>query len=105
VREECPIGCKPLSSGRIMMLPEKEVPANSVPAAAVIQGGRVLFGVIRRKGSFKRIDQLEQEIKELNSFDSPILSFLSLSEFSRTYGVGIKSINIVGNTGGEGDYS
>ena len=87
------------------MLPEKEVPANSVPAAAVIQGGRVLFGVIRRKGSFKRIDQLEQEIKELNSFDSPILSFLSLSEFSRTYGVGIKSINIVRNTGGEGDFS
>ena len=43
------------------MLPEKEVPANSVPAAAVIQGGRVLFGVIRRKGSFKRIDQLEEK--------------------------------------------
>ena len=59
VREECPIGCKPLSSGRIMMLPEKEVPANSVPAAAVIQGGRVLFGVIRRKGSFKRFIKLK----------------------------------------------
>ncbi len=87
------------------MLPEKEVPANSVPAAAVIQGGRVLFGVIRRKGSFKRIDQLEQKRKELNSFISPILSFLSLSEFSRTYGVGIKSIDIVGKTSGEGDYS
>ena len=24
--------------------------ANSVPAAAVIQGGRALFGIIRRKG-------------------------------------------------------
>ena len=47
------------------MLPEKEVPANSVPAAAVIQGGRVLFGVIRRKGSFKRIDQLKSKEKSL----------------------------------------
>ena len=44
-------------------------------------------------------------MKGLNSFNSPILSFLSLSEFSRTYGVGIKSVNIVGNTSGEGDYS
>ena len=44
-------------------------------------------------------------MKGLNSFNSPILSFLSLSGFSRTYGVGIKSIDIVGNTSGEGDYS
>jgi len=29
-----------------MTLPEKEVPANSLPAAAVIQGERVLFGQI-----------------------------------------------------------
>jgi len=28
----------------------KEVPANSVPAAAVIQGELVLFGIIGRKG-------------------------------------------------------
>ena len=49
VREECPIGCKPLSSGRIMMLPEKEVPANSVPAAAVIQRVRALIGITGRK--------------------------------------------------------
>ena len=28
----------------------KEVPANSVPAAAVIQGGLVLFGIIGRIG-------------------------------------------------------
>ena len=28
----------------------KEVPANSVPAAAVIQGGRVLFRMTGRKG-------------------------------------------------------
>ncbi len=41
------------------MLPGEEVPANSVPAAAVIQEGRVLLGMIRRKGSFKRSDKLK----------------------------------------------
>ena len=50
------------------MLPEKEVPANSVPAAAVIQGGRVLFGVIRRKGSFKRNNKLDSEEKSSTLF-------------------------------------
>jgi len=33
-----------------MTLFKEEVPANSVPAAAVIQEGRVLFFMIRRKG-------------------------------------------------------
>jgi len=45
------MSCKPLSLSRIMTLLKEEAPANSVPAAAVIQGGRVLFFVIRRKGS------------------------------------------------------
>ena len=70
------------------MLPEKEVPANSVPAAAVIQGGRVLFGMIRRKGSFKRIDQLEQKKElELNSFISNTVR-LEFIRVYRTYGRG-----------------
>ena len=34
-----------------MTVLEEEVPANSVPAAAVIRGGRALFGMIGRKGS------------------------------------------------------
>jgi hypothetical protein len=34
-----------------MTVLEEEVPANSVPAAAVIRGGRVLFGMTGRKGS------------------------------------------------------
>ena len=33
-----------------MTLFKEEAPANSVPAAAVIQGGQALFFVIRRKG-------------------------------------------------------
>jgi hypothetical protein len=33
-----------------MTVPEEEAPANFVPAAAVIRGGRALFGIIGRKG-------------------------------------------------------
>ena len=44
-------GRKALSSRRKKTVLEKEVPANSVPAAAVIRGGRVLFGMTGRKGS------------------------------------------------------
>ena len=42
--------CKSLSLNKMMTLFKKEAPANSVPAAAVIQEGQVLFFVIRRKG-------------------------------------------------------
>ena len=48
--EDGHIDCKTFSSKKIKTLFEKEAPANSVPAAAVRQGGRVLFIVIRRKG-------------------------------------------------------
>ena len=34
-----------------MNVPAEEAPANFVPAAAVIRGGRVLFGITGRKGS------------------------------------------------------
>ena len=34
-----------------MTVLEKEVPANLVPAAAVIREGQALFGIIGRKGS------------------------------------------------------
>lgn len=33
-----------------MTVPIEEVPANSVPAAAVIRRGQALFGIIGRKG-------------------------------------------------------
>ena len=36
--------------GRILTVPGEEAPANSVPAAAVIQRGQALFGIIGRKG-------------------------------------------------------
>lgn len=37
--------------GKIMTVPKEKVPANLVPAAAVIQEGQALFGIIGRKGS------------------------------------------------------
>ena len=42
--------CKLFLLTIIMILVKKKAPGNSVPAAAVRQGGRVLFLVIRRKG-------------------------------------------------------
>ena len=36
---------------RKVNVPAEEAPANFVPAAAVIRGGQVLFGITGRKGS------------------------------------------------------
>ena len=49
VSEEGYFGCKALSPGKIMTVPGKETPANSVPAAAVIRRGLALFGITGRK--------------------------------------------------------
>src|SRR2546422_3440334 len=49
-RHHLPLGCKLLSTGKMMTVPVEEAPANSVPAAAVIQRVRALFGIIGRKG-------------------------------------------------------
>jgi len=43
------LGCKILFLSMIMTLDKKIVPANLVPAAAVIREGRALFGIIGRK--------------------------------------------------------
>ena len=50
VEDEGSLNRKLLSIGTIMTVPEEEAPANFVPAAAVIRGGRALFGIIGRKG-------------------------------------------------------
>ena len=44
-------GCKVLSFKMIMTLFKEEVPANLVPAAAVIREGQALSGITGRKGS------------------------------------------------------
>ena len=46
-----PSGCKTLSSGTIMTVPEEEATANYVPAAAVIRRWQALSGFTGRKGS------------------------------------------------------
>jgi len=40
---------KPCQEGRILTVPPKEAPANSVPAAAVIRRVQTLLGIIGRK--------------------------------------------------------
>ena len=56
VREDGPMGCKPLLSGNKettcgkMSVPEEKASANSVPAAAVIRRMRALSGFIGFKG-------------------------------------------------------
>jgi hypothetical protein len=42
-------GCKALLANEIMIWFAEKVPANSVPAAAVIQRVQALFGIIGRK--------------------------------------------------------
>ena len=51
VGDESHFGCKTLSVEMIMTVSKEEVPANSVPAAAVIRGGQVLFGMTGCKES------------------------------------------------------
>ena len=48
--DEGSIGCKTRNTGKIVTKPVGVVPANSVPAAAVIQGGQALFVMTGRKG-------------------------------------------------------
>ena len=49
VRDDGPSGCKPLSAGTKMTVPAEEVPANYVPAAAVIRRWLALSGFTGRK--------------------------------------------------------
>ena len=51
VREDGPLDCKPLSTGKIMMVPVEEATANYVPAAAVIRRWQALSGITGCKGS------------------------------------------------------
>jgi hypothetical protein len=57
---------------------EEEVPANSVPAAAVIRRGRVLFGMTGRKGSVggslsERLKIGAQPQKDLSNWGTRVL--------------------------------
>ena len=49
VRDEGPLGCKPLSAGTKLTVPAEEGAANYVPAAAVTRRLQALSGFIGRK--------------------------------------------------------
>ena len=49
VSDEGLLGCKTLSTVKMMTVAVEEAPANSVPAAAVIRRGLALFGITGRK--------------------------------------------------------
>ena len=49
VVKPCRVGRSGPANTRIVTVPSKEAPANSVPAAAVIRRVQALFGIIGRK--------------------------------------------------------
>jgi hypothetical protein len=81
-----------------------------VPAAAVIQRPQALSGFIGRKESVGGLrfspqgENFKSDVKSQSSTLKPhrILTNLRAGEVCRTYGVGVKSVDIIGNTKGEG---
>ncbi len=57
-----------------MTVPPEEAPANSVPAAAVIRGGRALFGITGRKGARRRPGK--PKVKSLGSTEELLSKLL-----------------------------
>jgi hypothetical protein len=110
VREEALRGVNRCRGGRTarggnapcLTVPSKEAPANSVPAAAVIQRVRALFGITGRKaraGGF-----LSPLVKDRGSTPCQpgILGSWRQVEASGIPGVAVECVEIRKNTGGEG---
>ena len=110
VREEALRGVNRCQRGRNvtggnagdLTVPSEEAPANSVPAAAVIQRVRALFGITGRKaraGGF-----LSPSVKCRGSTPSVprILGGWRHVEASGIPGVAVECVEIRKNTGGEG---
>ena len=81
-----------------------------MPAAAVIQRPQALSGFIGRKASvgglnfFGKTKNFKSDVKSRSSTPKPhrILTDWRSGGAYRTYGVGVKSVDIIGNTKGEG---
>ncbi len=86
-----------------MNVPVKEAPANFVPAAAVIRGVQVLFGITGRKGS------VGGDISRMFNFGAQPrpcvrkLCFLNIEEVDGIPGVAVECVDIGRNTSCEGD--
>ena len=71
----------------------EEAPANSVPAAAVIRGGQVFFGMTRRKGHYGSESGCKfKSPKTGGMLSKPI--HLSETEESFISCVGVKSVDL-----------
>ena len=110
VREEALRGVNRCQGGRtgeggnafVLTVPPKEAPANSVPAAAVIQRVRALFGITGRKA--RAGGPLSPLVKDRGSTPSQpgILEGWRQVEASGIPGVAVECVDIRKNTGGEG---
>ena len=105
-----PSGCKPLLLGKKYPLvvpggktvPGEEAPANYVPAAAVIRRGRALSGFIGRKAHAGGTEQWHVKSPGLPGRGRARRTCWSQAEGRGTDGVGVKSVETVRNTSGEG---
>ncbi len=83
-----------------MTVPDEEAPANSVPAAAVIQRVQALFGIIGRKGCVGGAVSLLKSPGSTRSLQRKLPCW-SMGEVSGIPGVAVKCVDIGRNTCGE----
>jgi hypothetical protein len=110
VREEALRGVNRCQGGRNstggnaggLTVPSEEAPANSVPAAAVIQRVRALFGITGRKARVGGVLSLPVQCRGSTSCPPGILARWRHVEASGIPGVAVECVEIRKNTGGEG---
>ena len=101
VKDEGSSSRKLLSGGKMMTVPPKQAPANSVPAAAVIRKGQALFGIIGRKGRVGGFYVCGESI-QLNCIEPRKLRSLRLGGAGGIPCVAVKCVEMGENTRGEG---
>ena len=74
-----------------------------MPAGAVTREPQALSGIIGRKGCVGGLVSREVKVQGLTLVSLPKRLGLSKSEVCGTHGVGVKSVDIMGNTKGEGN--
>ena len=110
VREEALRGVNRCQGGRNvtggnagdLTVPPEEAPANSVPAAAVIQRVRALFGITGRKARAGGLLSLAVKCRGSTPSVPRILGGWRRVEASGIPGVAVECVEIRKNTGGEG---
>ncbi|OGF71085.1 hypothetical protein A3E35_00940 [Candidatus Giovannonibacteria bacterium RIFCSPHIGHO2_12_FULL_44_22] len=74
-----------------------------MPAAAVIRGGQALSGFIGRKGCVGGMVSLRLNFRAQPGIRRRNGQAKRVPEANGTHGVGVKSVDIMGNTKGEGN--